>query len=352
MTGNKSLLFYGELPSSAIHGIAISNMINLDLLRKFFHIEIIEEKSTLGEIKRITYIKILRLAKDQVSILTKSIKKHFDYFYLSLSVSFFGCLKNLCAIICFRLFNRGSVILHIHRGDFLDWYFKNFLNRLVARPVIKLSYKIIVLSEVQKAEFIKHFNKTVCVLHNTIEVETDNPSFKKLTNRFLFISNYLYEKGILDLLEVFKRVLTKYPDISLHTFGTFPDENIKKDILRYSNSSIVINDVITGLDKFVEIERADCLILPSLNEGEPMVILEAMASGTPVISTKVGLIPEMVGEDYPFLFPPGDQESLEDKIIHFINFRDLPRISEGLKERYILNYSNEIHSEDLHKIFI
>ena len=56
---------------------------------------------------------------------------------------------------------------------------------------------------------------------------------------------------------------------------------------------------------------ADALILPSYDEGLPLVILEALASGTPVICTPVGSIPEVLMHDETALFvPPGDQAQL------------------------------------------
>jgi glycosyltransferase involved in cell wall biosynthesis len=152
-------------------------------------------------------------------------------------------------------------------------------------------------------------------------------------------------------MEVFSKLLTKYPDITLQTYGAFPTPEIKESILRYRHQNISVGEVITGKEKFAVIERADCLILPSFNEGEPLVLLEAMSVGTPVISTNVGLIKEMLGMDYPFISIPGDQASLEQKIIKFINCRDNLQISKKLKERYSLVYSNNAHSLNLNSIF-
>ena len=351
MSGKRSLLFYGELPPDAIHGIAYSNMMNLKLLKSNFEIVIIKEKSTLSSKGPKALIKIFRRVKDHCLILLKAFQKKFDFFYLTFSISFSGGLKTLFSIICFRLFNRGKVILHIHRGDFNIWYGKNLFNRLLANLVIKLSGKIIVLSEIQKTAFNEIFAKPVFVLHNTVEYEFDNTLTEKKNNHFIYISNYLFEKGIFDLMEVFSKLLTKYPDITLHTYGAFPTAEIKEKILRYCNRNISVGEVITGEEKFAVIEKADCLILPSFNEGEPLVLLEAMSVGTPVISTNVGLIKEMLGADYPFISSPGDQVSLEGKIVQFINCNGHLQISKKLKERYSLVYSNNVHALNLNSIF-
>jgi glycosyltransferase involved in cell wall biosynthesis len=347
----RSLLFYGELPPEAIHGIAYSNMMNLRLLENDFEIAIIKEISIPGRKSQVALKKTFRLIKDHGLILHKAFQQKFDFFYLTFSISFMGGLKTLFSIICFRLFNSGKVILHIHRGDFIAWYKKNISNRLLANLVIRLSEKIIVLSDIQKTAFNEIFAKPVFVLHNTVEYESDNALTEKKNNHFIYISNYLPEKGIFDLLEVFSKLLTQYPEITLQTYGAFPTAGIKEKIVRYSNRNISLGEVITGEEKFAVIEKADCLILPSLNEGEPLVLLEAMSVGTPVISTNVGLIPEMLGADYPFISSPGDKASLEEKIIQFLNCRETFLISKKLKERYSLVYSNKIHSLVLNSIF-
>ena len=347
----RSLLFYGELPPESIHGIAYSNMMNLKLLESNFEIVIIKEKSVLSSKGLLAIEKVIRKVKDHCLIILKAFQQKFDFFYLTFSISFLGGLKTLLSIICFRIFNRGKVILHIHRGDFIMWYNKHLSNKLLANLVIKLSERIIVLSDIQKRAFNEIFTKPVFVLHNTVECEFDNSLTEKKNNHFIFISNYLYEKGIFDLMEVFSKLLTKYPDITLQTYGAFPTPEIKESILRYRHQNISVGEVITGKEKFAVIERADCLILPSFNEGEPLVLLEAMSVGTPVISTNVGLIKEMLGMDYPFISIPGDQASLEQKIIKFINCRDNLQISKKLKERYSLVYSNNAHSLILNSIF-
>jgi colanic acid/amylovoran biosynthesis glycosyltransferase len=52
------------------------------------------------------------------------------------------------------------------------------------------------------------------------------------------------------------------------------------------------------------------LLLPSYSEGLPIVIMEALALGRPVISTTIAGIPELVDDTCGWLFPPGDSSAL------------------------------------------
>ena len=68
------------------------------------------------------------------------------------------------------------------------------------------------------------------------------------------------------------------------------------------------------------LEAADIFVLPSLYEGFGIVILEAMASGLPVLASAVGGIPEIINDNVNGnLFPTGNSEVLSEQLIHLIN---------------------------------
>lgn len=62
------------------------------------------------------------------------------------------------------------------------------------------------------------------------------------------------------------------------------------------------------------IRAFDALVLSSRTEGTPLVLLEAMAAGVPVIATAVGGIPDVIAESEGFLVPPGDTQALREAI--------------------------------------
>ncbi len=62
------------------------------------------------------------------------------------------------------------------------------------------------------------------------------------------------------------------------------------------------------------LQRTDVFCLPSLTEGIPVSIMEAMASGVPVIATAVGGIPELVDQRSGMLIPAGQPTQLADAI--------------------------------------
>jgi len=87
------------------------------------------------------------------------------------------------------------------------------------------------------------------------------------------------------------------------------------------------NVILTGPLPLEEVRAlyvaSDVFVLPSLAEGDPLVTLEAMASGKPVIGTKVGGIPNQIRDGWNgFLIDPGNEQQLAEKIAYLIDNRD------------------------------
>ena len=347
----KKVLFFGEIFPKSINGVSIANLTNLEFLKEIHNIDIIIEKKQVKEHEKISLNKFFSIIGSLTSIVYKSLKNNYDYFYLVFSLSLFGAIKTLLSIICYKLFNHGKVILHLHRGDFLKRFYKNKLSKLITKSIFKLTDKLIVLSEVQKKEMSVFKSLNIEILYNTVDSELYLRERKIENKTFIFISNYLLDKGIIDLLEVFKDLIKQYTHISLETYGDFVDEELKSRILSYSGPSIIINNIITGEEKKHKLCTSDCLILPSWNEGQPIIILEAMSVGLPVISTNVGLIPDLIGPNYMYLANPKDQDSLKKLLIEFINSNENDVIANKLRSKYFEKYSREKHKIRLFEIF-
>jgi glycosyltransferase involved in cell wall biosynthesis len=84
----------------------------------------------------------------------------------------------------------------------------------------------------------------------------------------------------------------------------------------------------------------DVFVLPSLAEGTPNSVVEAMAHGLPVIATKVGGIPDLLSPDSGILIPPGDATAL-GLAMRRLALDPALRASMGLaaRERYLKQFS-------------
>jgi glycosyltransferase involved in cell wall biosynthesis len=84
----------------------------------------------------------------------------------------------------------------------------------------------------------------------------------------------------------------------------------------------------------------DCLVLPSLREGMPMVVLEAMASGKPVVATDVGAVSLLLSSGCGLVVPVGDREAMATALRRIAHSADERRVM-GAAGRQLVesNYS-------------
>lgn len=135
----------------------------------------------------------------------------------------------------------------------------------------------------------------------------------------LFVGEISKAKGVDVLINAIKNLSQNGRTFRLIFVGQGPEyQNIKS--LTIPNVSIEMKGWVAqgaSLDKlFLE---SDALVLPSLTEGVPRVIIEAMVRATPVIATRVGDISEMLGEGARgWLLPPSDSSALAEAIDNFI----------------------------------
>ena len=94
----------------------------------------------------------------------------------------------------------------------------------------------------------------------------------------------------------------------------------------------------------------DVLVVPSLlEENSPFVIQEAFASGTPVIGSRIGGIPELVTDGVSgLLFTPGDSQGLREKLEYLT---DNPEIIQKFKENMPKAKNIQAHAREIEEIY-
>lgn len=332
-------LFFGELPPAVVHGVSISNKINTDILAELGELHIIEEKWSLKDHERFAFTKIGSMFQSVFRIWQTSFKKSPTIFYSVLYVSVFGGFKNLLGILAVIMGNRKTkLLLHVHRSDLKEVIANVFFYRLLIRFFNRVGVTFIVLSETQKEE-VEGYLEKVEVLYNAIDEEEIYPIEQSESDsviRFLYISNYIREKGILDLLKAFIDLKITGKRLQLDCYGGFTDMATKEEIERLTKGfdNIKINKAVYGEEKNRVLNRADIVVLPSYNEGLPLVLLESLRLKKPVIVSKVGYISEIFGVEYPLYCSPGDINSIKQNLIKAIELESNLELQNSLDKIY------------------
>ncbi len=132
------------------------------------------------------------------------------------------------------------------------------------------------------------------------------------------------QKGITYLLRAMPEIIRQYPDVTLVIAGEGDiEEKLKKEA---SDLGVAKNTLFIGprLDMSEVVKVLDLYVLPSLWEGLPMVLLEAMSAGCPIVATNVGgsHIAVIDGESGS-LVAPKDSKALEGEIIRLLGDKQL-----------------------------
>jgi glycosyltransferase involved in cell wall biosynthesis len=145
--------------------------------------------------------------------------------------------------------------------------------------------------------------------------------------RFGTASRMVPEKDHFTLLAAFARVAQTFPNAELHVAGDGPlYPRIRALIGELNlNDKVVLHGAIREMPDFLR--GLDIFTMASLNEGLPMIILEAMATGLPIVSTRVGGIHEAAIDGLNAKFAePGDVNELALQMVQMARSMDLAQI--------------------------
>ena len=125
----------------------------------------------------------------------------------------------------------------------------------------------------------------------------------------MFLANHTPNKGLPQLLEAFGRIAHPY---QLIVGGE------RRDGIDYDGAIaacrpgqwIVVTGRLSDREVAAAFRRSDLFVFPTLADTLPLVVLEAMAHGLPVVASRVGGIPYQIGTDCGVLVPPGDAAAL------------------------------------------
>jgi glycosyltransferase involved in cell wall biosynthesis len=194
--------------------------------------------------------------------------------------------------------------------------------------------RFLCLTEFARARFIEAGipEEKLYVRHNCIEDPGGRTTPASESHRVAYIGRLAAEKGVRGFLEAWRRA--GLADTELLVVGDGPE--------RQALEAMRVPGVrFTGpLDHRAVLETlrsVRCLVLPSLwFEGEPMIVVEALATGTPVLASSVGGIPELVGfGSAGWLAPARDVEAWRRALGDIGSDADIDTKSRAARELYL-----------------
>lgn len=226
-------------------------------------------------------------------------------------------------VFCARLAGL-PVVLHLHAAELVRHYRQGgFLVRELIRLPFRMATCNVVLGNTWRdwlENDLKIQSEKIAVVTNGVPVKyvPKPPSAfaKESFCTFLFLGNLQERKGFPDFLQALAKLPKDDPSWRVVAAGGGDIPHYKKVCEDLNIGGRIRFTGWIGREQTEQLLReTDVLVLPSYEEGLPLVILEALGSGLPVIATPVGAIPEVLEDGRSVLLvPPGDIDTLANRM--------------------------------------
>jgi len=354
----KKILFIVQLPPP-VHGASIMNnyVVNSSKIKSRFNAVVLNLQflTSIQDITRFSVRKVFKAIFYGFELIWKIGSLKPDLIYFSFSPKGYSFYRDALYVFLIKLFKR-KLVLHLHGKGVKEGINGSTVKKNIYKKVFR-NTNIICLSEKLVTDLAEVYDSNPIIIPNGIEDFKINDELAKRgpnpKPRILCLSNYMLEKGIMELITALGLIKQQGYSFQASLVGAPVDltaEDLKKEIGKRDLADCVeITGPLYGSDKVNVLNDADIFVLPSRNEAFPLVILEAMQSGLPVISTLEGGISDMViDKQTGFLAEKENPQLLADLMTLLLNDSML-RSEMGNKgqQRFKENYTIEKFEERL-----
>lgn len=236
-------------------------------------------------------------------------------------------LKNSYCVFVSRLFGK-RVLLHPHcslsflyfdRNKIWRWFFRQIIRR--TNGIVVLSQEWIQLESIVPGCRIFYLPNAVNLAEYRDAFENHRTKTRKGVPLSILYLGYLGKaKGTFDLLEAAKQIENRKVNMIFHLVGgelTSGELDLLREKIQtlHLDESVKLQEPVFDADKKALFRTADIFVYPSYHEGIPMAVLEAMASGLPIVASRAGGLPDLVHDGINgILIEPGHPEQLTDAL--------------------------------------
>ncbi len=281
-----------------------------------------------------------------------------------------GAVGRVAALLAGR--RRPPIIVHTFHGHVLRGYFGRFWTgvfRLLERVLARITDVLVAVSPEVRDELVA-FGVAPATKFRVIRlgIELDerlspDGAARAETRRVMGVADERFVVGWIGrmtavkrtdvVLESFRRLRDEGVDAVLCMVGDGPDRHWVENLA--GGLGIMRDSLFPGYQEDVGpfFAAFDVFVLPSGNEGTPVTAIEALASGCPVVATRVGGVPDVVtdGED-GFLVDPGDVEGLAASLARLANDPALrARMGGAGRERMRSRYAVDRLIDDIDRLY-
>jgi len=359
------LLIIGPTPPP-YHGVAMAIRTLLDSkLGESFEVSHLElaDRRGIGHVNKPDVHDVMLFCRQWFQLLWLLIRRRPRIVYFVLSQSTIGVLRDSFFVWPAAIFG-AKVVAHLHGAAFQDWYVRRwFPMRWYTRLLMKTIARAIVLGESLRDQFQGLVPpERIAVVPNGIpDYGVGCVGMPRLRRRWqvLYLNTLNKMKGALVLLEAMALVLQQRTDVEFIFAGPWSHDEHRREAeasiaQRGIGSSITFAGQVSGEEKTALLHAADLFVFPGIQqEGQPLVVLEAMAAGLPILFTNRGCLSETLCDGESGIeVPAGDAAALADRIQWLLSRPDeMIRLGINARLRYEQEYTSERHLDRMMTVF-
>lgn len=189
-------------------------------------------------------------------------------------------------------------------------------------------YRIIVSTEHQKRDLLKRYDNLPPVVVIPVGYTNEHPIQRagRKPNRIISVARYSPEKQLPHQLELVRRLVPEFPDLTLQLFGH--GSKIERQMRQFIHTNHLEQHIfIRGFlpDLAAEYQQASLALMTSVEEGFSLATMEAESYGVPVIGYRIAYGPEDIIEDGSngYLITPDDIDELTDKVRYYLQHPEI-----------------------------
>lgn len=247
------------------------------------------------------------------------------------------------------------VVNHIHGAEF-DTFFEMASPRKqrLIRKVYQKCNMLIALSEEWKEKLAKIVPADkITVIENYCAIPPKIEEEKKA--QILFMGEIGKRKGCFDIPRIYSCLMEEVQELPfLIMAGDGEMQEVRELFAREApEARVVYTGWIRGEDKEKLLRESGIFLFPSYYEGMPMAVLEAMAYGLAIVTTRVGGMEQLIHDgESGYLCSPGNVEQIAGCVAELLgNEQKRKEFGEAARRRAIQEYSLEGHVEKLLKLY-
>lgn len=358
MKEKKSILLIGPFPDP-VSGVSIANQVVNDILSEDPHFEVDLINTSYSkfdaQLGKFSFKKVFFYLSQNVKFI-----KIFNnnIIYITPGQTFYGVLKYAFFIILGSILKK-QLIIHVH-GNYLaqEYNSLNRIKRVVFYFLVSKFTKGIVLSDSLKENLTPFLNESKIFCLPNFAQDYLYKEEKKLVNdelRIFYLSNLIKEKGIICLLKALKNLEKNGIKYKAKVAGNV-DDKLSEEIFQLFNEleNTEYIGVVSGDNKKNLLKWGNIFVLPTFYkmEGQPISILEAMASKNLVVTTNHGGILDIFKDKVNgYLVKKNSIKSIQDILTYIAsNKGEIKQIATHNKAYFLDNFTVDTFKRNLIKI--